>query len=87
MKYVQSELRALMIERDNMQASWFWRNPHFPQKSPQLKMMPRKAPRRVKLLRKSGWKLVKSLQLWKDPISGRLLDLNRAYYLALQRTF
>lgn len=80
-------LRQLMVERDNLQPSWFWRHPppKIVAKPTKVIYLPKKTKNihKVEYLVENGWK--EKLRLWKDPITGELLSLNRAYYTQIGR--
>lgn len=78
---VTNPLRVLMIERDNLQPSYFWRNP-YPQKTRSSEKV-RRPTMKVNFLEQEGWK--ENMTLWRDPLTGNMLAMNKAYYIALAR--
>jgi hypothetical protein len=83
-RIVTNPLRILMIERDNLQASYSWRNPREP------KVIGQPARRLValkrKFLREAKWVGILRGHLWEDPLTGNMLPLDRAYYTQLRRS-
>lgn len=80
-------MRTLLVERDNRQPSYFWRNPNCPQKNPQVtKRTTRNVDIAIEFLTERGWRYIERLNLWEDWLTKDMLCLQKAYYTELRRS-